>query len=172
MATTSSFSTLASHRLDRIRCDAALPGLAVLVQLASSCRTVGPIDHLSPTSRYKSHSPAQEYKGGGRKLRLDGGGDQLCVSIKLSFLSPSNGFPFSWFFGHRGPVGLVFMAPLLSLFLSLCPIYGNEPSALSITAAQMEEKLGGGRGFWLWGVSDRQESETKTLILLCLPLHQ
>lgn len=172
MATTSSLSTPAFHRLDGIRCDAALPGLAVLVQLASSCRTVGPIDHLSPTNRFKSQSSEQEYKGGGSELRLDGG-NQLCVAIKLSLLSPSNGLPFSWFSGIM--VLLVWCAwpPYwLSLSLSLCPIYGNEPSALSETAAQMKEKLGGGRGCWLWGVSDRQESETKTLILLCLPLHQ
>lgn len=62
-------------------------------------------------------------------------------------------------------------APLLTL--SLCPIYGNEPSALSVTAAQIDGRLGGKgrcvRGGWV-GISDRQESETKTLILLCLPL--
>lgn len=121
---------------------------------------MGPIDHLSPTSRFKAQSPEQGTRG--RERDEVGWGNQLCVAIKLSFLSPSNGLLFPWFWAALGWS----MCTAPSLTLSLCPIYGNEPSALSVTAAQIEERLGRG------GVSDRQESETKTLILLCLPLPQ
>lgn len=79
--------------------------------------------------------------------------------IKLSFLSPSNKLPFLWFFGHHGPGGWC-VRP--SYTHSLCPIYGNEPSALSVTAAQIEERLGGGQGIleleeslWQTGVWDK-----------------
>ncbi|KAJ4949466.1 hypothetical protein JOQ06_020981 [Pogonophryne albipinna] len=58
---------------------------------------VGPIDHLSPTSRFKTRSPEQGTRG--RERDEVGWGNQLCVAIKLSFLSPSNGLPFPWFLG-------------------------------------------------------------------------
>ncbi|KAI4812538.1 hypothetical protein KUCAC02_023917 [Chaenocephalus aceratus] len=97
---------------------------------------VGPIDHLSPTSRFKTRSPEQGTRG--RERDEVGWGNQLCVAIKLSFLSPSNGLPFPWFWG------------------TVVLLVGVRPN----------------RGGWEGGVSDRQESETKTLILLCLLLHQ
>lgn len=120
---------------------------------------MGPIDHLSPTSRFKPRSPEQGRKG--RERDEVGLGSQLCVAIKLSFLSPSNGLPFPWFWAAWS-CWSVCTAP--SLTLSLCPIYGNEPSALSVTAAQIEERLGG------WGVSltDRSLRQRRLSCCVCL----
>ena len=93
-------------------------------------------------------------------MRSDGG-NQLCVAIKLSFLSPSNGLPFPWFWVAWSSWS-VCKAP--SLTLSLCPIYGNEPSALSVTAAQIEERLVEG------GVSltDRSLRQRRLSCCVCL----
>lgn len=118
---------------------------------------MGPIDHLSPSSRFKAWSPEQGTRG--RERDEVGWGNQLCVAIKLSFLSPSNGLPFPWFWAAWS-CWSVCMAP--SLTLSLCPIYGNEPSALSVTAAQIEERQGGG------ALTDRSLRQRRLSCCVCL----
>lgn len=83
--------------------------------LCPAVETVGPIDHLSPTSRFKALSPEQGMRG--RELYEVGWGNQLCVAIKLSFLSPSNGLPFPWFWAAWS-CWSVCKAPSLTLSLS------------------------------------------------------
>lgn len=119
---------------------------------------MGPIDHLSPTSRFKAQSPEQGTRG--RERDEVGWGNQLCVAIKLSFLSPSNGLLFPWFWAALGWS----MCTAPSLTLSLCPIYGNEPSALSVTAAQIEERLGRGGG----SLTDRSLRQRRLSCCVCL----
>lgn len=41
--------------------------------LRPAVETVGPIDHLSLTSRFEARSPEQGTRGGGTEMRLDGG---------------------------------------------------------------------------------------------------
>lgn len=125
---------------------------------SSSCRNGGAHRPSVPRPSDLRLSPqSTEWRG-----REVGWGNQLCVAIKLSLLSPSNGLLAPWFWAAWSCWSMC-MAPSLthSLTLPLCPIYGNEPSALSVTAAQIEERLR--VGGWIW--------QTKTLILLCLPLH-
>lgn len=86
-------STPASHRLDRMKCDSVLPGLTVTVLPPSSCRNGGAHRPSVPRPADSRLSPQSTEQGGGRS----DGGNQLCVAIKLSFLSPSNGLLVPWF---------------------------------------------------------------------------
>lgn len=131
MAGASSLSRAAFHRLDGTRCE----GLPVSLQPASSCIDSGPWWPSVPASRFSLQW------GGGNEDGV-GWGNQHCAAIKLSFLSPSNRLPFPWFSGSV--VLLVGLRGPFTFSLSPCPIYGNEPSALSVTAAQIEEWMGGG----------------------------
>lgn len=86
-------STPASHRLDRMKCDLVLPGPTVTVLPPSSCRNGGAHRPSVPRPADSRLSPQSTEQGGGRS----DGGNQLCVAIKLSFLSPSNGLLVPWF---------------------------------------------------------------------------